>query len=421
MTSIDWSKFAPNTKPNELGEKFQDLCYDLLGAMRYKNLKWHGGPGDRGRDIEAIFECGDPDGEGRSEKWFVECKYRSSVGIPRAEINDKLAWADAEKPNVFLLITNSHLSPNTQVWLEKMEGDKRYRIRYWERKILENLLLGYPELIDKYFQKETVEKAETTLQRPYKFLDYFEEEDAEIFFGRDEDTSRLISQIGSFRLVLLCAKSGAGKTSIINAGLKPVLKKGYLIAYVRALDDPAVAIKKQVNHLLASPVSEGISLHHFLEQAVTSGQKTIVIFFDQFEEFFIRLSREYREAFIDEVMECYDDKSLKVKFVFSMREDYLAQMDTFKGKIPTIFHHIYRLERLSDNQAKEAITKPAKLVRIDYEPKLVAELLKELSREGVDPPQLQIVCNKLYDTCNTNLQDVVFLTKFFSYVGDNEK
>jgi hypothetical protein len=63
MTRIDWSKFAPAAKPNELGNKFEELCYDLLDAMGYRNLDWRDGGGDQGRDIEAELVKDDIDGE----------------------------------------------------------------------------------------------------------------------------------------------------------------------------------------------------------------------------------------------------------------------------------------------------------------------------------------------------------------------
>ena len=53
----------------------------------------------------------------------------------------------------------------------------------------------------------------------------FEERDKPIFFGRDREARDLLSMIIANNLVLVYAQSGAGKTSLINAGLIPLLKE----------------------------------------------------------------------------------------------------------------------------------------------------------------------------------------------------
>ena len=53
----------------------------------------------------------------------------------------------------------------------------------------------------------------------------FEEKDKDIFFGRDREARDLLSLVIAHNLVLVYAQSGAGKTSLINAGLIPLLKE----------------------------------------------------------------------------------------------------------------------------------------------------------------------------------------------------
>src|SRR5262245_32138328 len=52
----------------------------------------------------------------------------------------------------------------------------------------------------------------------------FEPQDRDIFFGRDGETLDLVSLVVAYRVVLLYAASGAGKTSLLNAGLVPALQ-----------------------------------------------------------------------------------------------------------------------------------------------------------------------------------------------------
>src|SRR5262249_17894559 len=88
-----------------------------------------------------------------------------------------------------------------------------------------------------------------------------------------------------------------------------------------------------------------------------------------------------------------------VRLVFALREDLLAEMSQLKSAIPEIFHHEYRLKRLNREQAELAITGPARAVGCSYEPELVERLLQDIGDAGgIDPPQLQIVCDNLYDS-----------------------
>jgi ABC-type uncharacterized transport system fused permease/ATPase subunit len=71
---------------------------------------------------------------------------------------------------------------------------------------------------------------------PYKFLDYFEPEDADLFFGRDQEIRQLQRKFHAARLLILHGESGTGKTSLIRAGLLPRLSpESYVPVYVRAL------------------------------------------------------------------------------------------------------------------------------------------------------------------------------------------
>src|ERR1051325_4139854 len=53
----------------------------------------------------------------------------------------------------------------------------------------------------------------------------FERSEQDLFFGRDREINELLSLVASSRVVLCYAPSGAGKTSLINAGLHPRLEK----------------------------------------------------------------------------------------------------------------------------------------------------------------------------------------------------
>ncbi len=255
-------------------------------------------------------------------------------------------------------------------------------------------------------EEKTVAAGDANAARPYKFLDYFTEADTALFFGREQETAMICSQILARRSFILHGRSGVGKSSILRAAVMPRLKScGHLVFVLRSFTDPlhqmASALIGQAEGLRSEVVEprENESTSNLSELIHRAGQGRMVIFLlDQFEEFFTSLDEETREHFILTAGRLAGDESLPIRLVFALREDLLAEMSRFKAAMPEIFHHEYRLKRLSREQAARAITEPAAKTGCPIEPQLVERLLDDLTeRDGIDPPQLQIVCDNLYD------------------------
>ncbi len=244
---------------------------------------------------------------------------------------------------------------------------------------------------------------------PYKFLDYYNPEDHDIFFGRDKEIRILQQKFYNSRLLVLHGQSGTGKTSLIRAGLIPRLdQESYIPVYVRVLKEPLREIKRELIRQLGlddSSRSESfsetlqISLAELLRQMTERVSKTVIIVLDQFEEFFLRFPEEVRQQFEAELAACVETPLLDVKFLISLRSDYFSYLATFEDSIPHIFTHQLQLERFPEAQALEAVIKPAERLGIQVNEAMVQiKLLPELlSEEGtIEPPFLQIVCDALY-------------------------
>lgn len=238
---------------------------------------------------------------------------------------------------------------------------------------------------------------------PYKFLDYYEFDDAEIFFGRKLEIELLLSDIISARLVLLFARTGSGKTSLINAGIRPRLKKvNYETFYIRVERDPTQSAKAvlQKENLLPEE-TDNAPLDKQLESVVKKLEKPIVLFFDQFEEFFIYiLDEESRNKFISSIGRLYRNRDSGVHIVFSFREEFFVEMEAFRTEIPAIFHNEsnLRLRWFSVEQARDAIVKPAEYFGAKIDKDFVTRIITDLKDEqrGVEPARLQIVCDTLW-------------------------
>ncbi|NUO81752.1 HEAT repeat domain-containing protein, partial [candidate division KSB1 bacterium] len=261
---------------------------------------------------------------------------------------------------------------------------------------------------------------------PYKYLDYYTFEDADIFFGREEETQKMVGEILSTKLLVLFSPSGSGKTSLIHAGVRPALEKlGYRTIYARFDGpDPISSVRNAVANALNLPATNSNDdLHGFLAHTVTSDQlsvtsaqrpasriqdqassiqQPVVIFIDQFEEFFLVFDKqpEARKAFIEQVAKIKYDDTLPVFLVFSLREDYFANLHEFREAIPSIFQNNanLRLEPFTEEEARRAIAEPVKQFGYEYDEGLVQTLVADLKNgnAGIEPIALQIVCHTLW-------------------------
>lgn len=253
-------------------------------------------------------------------------------------------------------------------------------------------------------------KDKQNLTHPYKFFDYYGIEDRNIFFGREREIEILISDIVTTRLVVLFAKTGCGKTSLINAGVRPRLEElDYATFYVRVEKDPTESVKEKLREKNLLPtIIESETLETQLEYAVKKLKKPLVLFFDQFEEFFIYISNKNSEKtnqFISNIAKIYRNSQSGVHIIFSMREEFFIEMDVFRDEIPSIFHYDsnLRLHWFDANQARDAVVLPAQMFETEIEEILVKHLIDDLSEAGrIEPARLQIVCDTLWKEKSNN-------------------
>lgn len=278
-------------------------------------------------------------------------------------------------------------------------------------------------------QRSTRPHAVEIPERPYKLLDFYDAGDEAIFFGRDWEIQHLTSLVNAHRLVVLHGASGVGKTSLLRAGILPWLQRAdppYETVWVRVLEDPAIAIQNAVRRCLGGiNLPRESSLLDFLDAATQALESTLVIVLDQFEEFFIRFNPDRRSSFIAELGALVDARDVPVKVVFSLREDWLASMSEVEARIPEIFGTKMRLLPLTREQAHQAITQPVEQLGMRYEQALVDLLAGDLAAEpknngesaAVMPPQLQLICDALYDRARSEGRDVITMVDYEAVGG----
>lgn len=273
--------------------------------------------------------------------------------------------------------------------------------------------LGYQEiklsLPMKTQEKSALVREKPSQISPYKFLEYYEVSDKEIFFGRNQDISKFVGQILINKLVVIYGEAWVGKTSLIKAGIIPKLREGNVAIYTNCDKDPLNLIKNEIekefrhNRSMTFKLDKSLSLVDFFKNIDLPF--TMIVFIDHFENFFKQVSKEAREEFIDEIAACtYTDRP-KVKFVFSIRKDLFVQLGCFKDRLPELFYNAFELTKLTESQAMEAITRPAKLFNIEYAKELLDALIWDIRDEQdlIHPIHIQIVGTRLIETLNTDL------------------
>jgi formylglycine-generating enzyme required for sulfatase activity len=282
-------------------------------------------------------------------------------------------------------------------------------------------------------------------QNPWPGLGSFDEGAARYFNGRQTESAELRRLLLDTPLTVLFGASGLGKTSLVQAGLFPLLRKQhYLPVYVRLdLSDRAAPLIEQVKLALqaqikakgidAPAMSDGESLWVYLHRSeleLWSRQNqllTPVFVFDQFEEVFT-LGAENRAAVarlrIDladlvenrlpaaqaENVESAHDLSLdsqRYKVVLSFREDFLPAVEGWRREMPSILRSRLRLLPMSAEQAFEAVYSTAPhLVDAELARKIVnfvaaarqdgrATETVDATAESVEPALLSLVCRGL--------------------------
>jgi WD40 repeat protein len=255
--------------------------------------------------------------------------------------------------------------------------------------------------------------------------------DRERFFGRDDEVDELVSLVIAHPVVLIYALSGVGKSSLVNAGLVPMLREeGYAAlpparveGVVPAGVDPAGVGNRFVFHALscwldvqevpfcAAEEVAGLRVSEFVKAWMASRpaefeEAAPVLVFDQFEEIFTGAESRWKERddFFVQLGEALEAQH-RLKVVFALREEFIARLEPFAKYFPRQLRVRKRLERLGEHAALTAIRRPVEEFGLRYEAGVAEKLVHDLMGvgegealgESIEPVQLQVVCLNLWE------------------------
>ena len=285
---------------------------------------------------------------------------------------------------------------------------------------------------------------------PWLGLASYEYEDAYRFFGREKELERLKDCISNNLITTIYGISGSGKTSLINAGMCPLIEKeNYLPVRIRMEHGSSKSYSEQIIKAVGDAIAkaggeiETLEVFETLESipenerlwlffytstfwSATNHHLFPVVFIDQFEEIFTKnedeeiirtffegvssLQYDNPPAFITQMLESREGhSSLNVKqnfrIVIIMREDFLARLEDYAYDSPALRKNRVGIKRMNGNQALQVITAPQPdLVSRDVALSIIAKVagreIKDspafLEQLSVDTSLLSLFCSEVY-------------------------
>jgi WD40 repeat protein len=251
-------------------------------------------------------------------------------------------------------------------------------------------------------------------------------------YGRDREVSRLRDLLIAERIVLLYSPSGAGKTSLIRAGLVSKLEQeeGFrVLPEIRVAQElaPDDSAGRPVNRYLMSTLlslenGRPPECRHDLDELISMGLDSYldqldgerdgeVLIFDQFEELLVAdlIDQDAKSAFLTELGVALRNRRRWA--IFAMREDLVAGLDPYRRLLPTRLRTTFRLNLLGEAEARMAIQGPARQAGVVFSDAAAQRLVDSLRRVRVrrlgtsvddlgpyvEPVQLQVVCERLWE------------------------
>lgn len=244
---------------------------------------------------------------------------------------------------------------------------------------------------------------------PYPGFLSFDEEDAAIYFGRDDDVRRLIQRADSRRIeggrrcIFVLGESGTGKSSLLRAGLIPRLRKAkrewIVLSAFRPEDDPFVGLARSLKAagvdipVDALPASDPRKIADALADAQDSHHTGVLLAVDQAEELFTRTGPARREAFLAFLSRLLGP-GLPFVVVVTLRSDHFGEVQKAAG-LDAEFEE-FSLRPLPVERIGDIVRGPARVAGLDVQDGLVARVASD-ARTTDALPLVAFALRRIYD------------------------
>jgi WD40 repeat protein/serine/threonine protein kinase len=205
---------------------------------------------------------------------------------------------------------------------------------------------------------------------PYRGLDAFGPDDATIFFGREKAVDAFLNRLKVQTLLTVVGRSGAGKSSFVQAGVIPALPEGWRTLVVRPGSSPTVTLRARLAAL-------GIT-------GDDVGEAPLLVVIDQLEELFTLCSDEAERVRFGELLAGLARAPEEpVRVVCTIRDDFLVRAEQLAPLRDRIAQGLQLLTIPGADDLLRILVEPAR--RAGYE--LEDEALpREMVAEVADQP-----------------------------------
>ena len=266
---------------------------------------------------------------------------------------------------------------------------------------------------------------------PYPGLPAFQEKDAAIYFGREQEVTDLLALLRECRapkrprLVVVQGASGTGKSSLLSAGVLPQLKRdpenwrvvtpfrpgrdavqGLLAALRIEFDDKdpftPPALKADDPLAIAAFAKWLTGATDAIRQRAGQLDATVLISVDQLEQALVS-SNKTGDAFLLALLEALAVADHRLLVVATIRADFsgtlqrhAALRDPAAATGEIVATGSFQLGPLPRSAFHSIITEPARLVGLDLEPALVSRMVDDAKTDDA-LPLLAFVLRELWD------------------------
>ncbi|UCH59174.1 MAG: PD40 domain-containing protein [Anaerolineales bacterium] len=238
-----------------------------------------------------------------------------------------------------------------------------------------------PELIARFLelaQSARQEDAPAPGISPYRGLLFFDESDAELFFGRETLTAHIADRVtdlvvdSNSRFLTVVGASGSGKSSLMRAGLAVALKQAGWEVYIFTPGEYPLR-----------------ALAMLLEQKQTQVESDpLLILVDQFEEIFTLCRDETeRGAFIEKLLELASESSKRISVVIALRADFYSHCAQYPALRQAVAAEQEYIGQMTLGELRRAIEEPARQKGWEFEHGLVDMLLYDIGAQGTSQPE----------------------------------
>jgi len=273
------------------------------------------------------------------------------------------------------------------------------------------------ELVEQWNLPDAAENPEFGLPRPperdlpespFRHLDRFAAEHAEVFFGRGYQIRELYEQVvdpNGPPIVLLYGASGVGKSSLLDAGLTPRLEEGgHAVRYCRR--DQKKGLTGTLRHAVP-PKAGGTGIVEDWRAEEVGGP--LVVFLDQVEEVFTRPSPgqpSELDDFLAALGGIFRDRDARPrgKLVLGFRKEWLAEIDRrlAEANLPRSRMFLRPLDRRGVIEAVRGPAREGRLQRqyhLKIEEGLPEDVAKDLLADAGSAlaPTLQVLLTKMWE------------------------